>query len=292
VLHRSTEVPPSWEAFAVGDAGAVALPAARLLGKFAGVAIKEGPDGFLRADGDFASLVTGEKGLEVLAPPAWTVRATWNDGVRLRAPQANAGADSQVDLAEVLGQTAEARRRALEGDLELDAAELGRLVLRHSRTRNPETACQRLRELVDSRADQLSGFGTQFALLHALWLTPLLDVLGFETRDLSPDELTHAPAGTTAALLVRPTRQVGRVVRRADTILVLGAAGANFADMREFAERLCVRLEREAAFLTDGLRWARHRRGFPTLVRVWDLKEVTQPGSESRFTDFFFEFGG
>jgi hypothetical protein len=295
VLHRSTEVPPEWEPFVVGGSPA-RLPPARLAVTLRGRQLAASADGSFRDDGDFSDLDAPDA-LEVAAPRCWAARLTWDDGRRLYAGTAYGQGDGTTDLARGLARTREARARALEGDLLIDCAELGRVLLRHSRARDPAAAGARLRDLLGAWAGTLAGLGDQFPLIRSTWLTPVLEVLGHEARDLGPEDLAALPAGATAVLLVGSLRRDGRVVRAPSVVLLLAAVGTEFTPgtlgaLRAAADSLCHRCDCEAAFLTDGLRWLRHRRGYRATSRVWDVTEATRAGAEDQFAEFFETFGG
>lgn len=296
VLHRSTEVPPEWEPFVVGKASS-RLPDARLAVSLRGERLTAGPDGTFVADGDFSDLPGGLEGLELSAPRFSNVRPTWDDGKRLRLRTAYAQSDGSVDLAQVFGRTSDARRQSLEGNLLLECAELGRVVLRHSRTRDPAKTGPKLRELLQSWGSTLVGLGDQFPLIRSAWLTPVFEVLGYEMRDISPEELAGMPPGTTAVLLLQQLRREKRVVRLPVGVLLLAATGSDFTSdtvvkLRGEADRLCHRCDCEFALVTQGTRWLRHRRGYWAPARVWDLHEITQVGAEPQFADFYETFGG
>ena len=296
VLHRSTDVPPEWAPLVVGPSPA-RLPAAHLAVTLRGERVPGGPDGTFVADGDFADLSSGPGGLELSVSRFSTVRPTWDDGRRVRLRAACGQSDGSVDLTEALARTGDARRRSLEGNFLLECAELGRVVLRHSRTRDPAETGGRIRELLQTWGGTLAGLGDQFPLVRSVWLTPVLDVLGYEMRDLPPEDLGGLPAGTTAVLLHRQSRRDGRVVRLPVGVLVLRAAGSEFTPdvverLRGEADRLCHRCDCEFAVVTQGTLWLRHRRGYRAPARVWDLCEVTRDGAEGRFADFYETFGG
>lgn len=296
VLHRSTEVPPEWEPFVVGPTPTL-LPAAHLAVALRGERLVADPDGTFLADGDFSELLCGPEGLELTAPRYTNVRPIWDDGRRLRLRTACGQSDGSVDLTQVVARTGDARRLALEGNLVLECAELGRVVLRHSRTRDPAETGSRLRELLQSWGDTLAGLGDQFPLIRSAWLTPVFEVLGYEMRDLGPEELAGMPAGTTAVQLFQQLRREKRVVRTPAGVLLLAAAGSDFtldavARLRGEADKLCHRCDCEFALVTQGTRWLRHRRGYWAPARVWDLYEITRAGAESQFAEFYETVGG
>ena len=153
-----------------------------------------------------------------------------------------------------------------------------------------------LRRLVEERGESARELDGQFPLQRAMWLEPVLQQLGYSWKDADSEELADAPPGTTAIHLVTSYRDQGGRVRSATAqalLLVTSKCDLDATDMfsvRRFADGLCQKWNVQEAVLTDGLRWARHRRDSHLRMKVHRIDEAVQASDLFAFHDFLREF--
>src|SRR5262249_39023090 len=133
VLHRSTDVAPVRLAFWIGEDDRP-VPSCHVEVRLNRVAAAVGDTGELTLATDLAAL--SPEALEVLAPPLWPVELRWEGARRDRLGSACVGADGRLP-GEVIFDRLKTRREEPSGDLWLDLAELGRVVIRHDRQPAP-----------------------------------------------------------------------------------------------------------------------------------------------------------
>jgi len=87
----------------------------------------------------------------------------------------------------------------------------------------------------------------------------------------------------------------GRVREELRRILILTSQSVdlqtNTADsVRSSADTLCWKTGVREAILTDGLRWALHKRGGKVRLPLWDLRDLLNAQAEFDFSGFLYLF--
>jgi hypothetical protein len=244
---------------------------------------------------DFTELNGEADPIHVDGPPLWPVRQLWRRESTQSYGASNLSQSGELDVEELAARTVEARQRNPLGDLILDFEELGRVELRHTRRTDADSLHQSLKEMVDQKSANAEGLNGQFPLLRNLWLNPLLERLGFQVREIDQLVLESAPSSSTAILLYENTREGDGIACRLRVPLVITSAAANWdsaeeTSVRGFADKLCSHFSTSEAYVTDGLRWTRHKKRSTIHATVWDLREITQPDQQAAFEHSLFDF--
>jgi hypothetical protein len=290
VLHRSTRFEPLHLAFAIEERSGGALPTRVTVRQGEEVLTVDG-EGRLAIEADLSDL--GSEELSIEAPPLWPVEVTWDEGRRVRLGILHASAEGQLDMVDLLTRTRERRQRSCLGDLVLDFAELGRVVLRHSRQVTGDELQHQLQQFVVERSSTLAGLAGQLSLVRSLWLEPLLGLLGYTIEEPLLDQVTVRPSGTLVLLLHVLRRETGQIRRRLRCVLLLAPIGTGLEDatLRGEVDQICERCEVFEAILTDGLMWSLHRPGKRRRSTARDIRDLLGPRASQAFEDFWFEFG-
>jgi hypothetical protein len=292
VVHERTRFEPVTLPFVVA-ADAAPVQHARMCVRRAEEDIAPAADGTFGIEADFsaAELLNG---IAIKAPPLWPFEVWWDDGRRRHLSRISASADGLLDLELLAGQLADLLRRCILASLVLDAAELGRIELRHTRRSTAAEIRARLQALMNERCTTMTTLDGQFLLLRNMWIHPVLELLGYAWQDVDADQLAGAPAGTTGLRLLEASRSIdGRI--RSETfralVLVTSSCDLQASDMfsaRHFADRLCQQWGVREALLTDGMRWARHQRGSHLPLKLQRIDEALSADLFS-FHDFLRE---
>ena len=294
VLHERTRFAPVTLPFAISDEGSAPV-VARILASNADGPVTPSPGGDLLLECDL-SLPEARQAIGIQTPALWPLDAWWDDGSRRRLGRISGGADGTCDLAAIEGSLGELLRRCSLGSLVLDGSELGRLQVIHSRRRRSQDIKTGLHGLIDERADTARNLDGQFPLLCTMWLHPVIELLGYGWQDPDVEEVSTAPPGTTAKRLVTSYRDDGGRIRQSTAqalVLVTSACDLDATDMfsaRKFADRLCQGWNVQEAILTDGMRWARHRRHSHLRLKVLHIDAAVRAGDLFSFHDFLREF--
>lgn len=233
--------------------------------------------------GDLALLQ--QDGLIIEGPPGWGVRVLWREVANDYLATLELDPSGQLDIHRLFSLTRERRERRLLGDLVLDLAELGALVLEHERHASAPDVAERLSELVRMKGDVVRRRNGAYAQLLPMWFEPVGQALGYEVDPIT--ELPEPPPlhAAAARLLVTERRAAG-IGRRQKRVLVMleQLESALEEALLDWIDALCLHLEVDSALLSTGLAWAEHRRRSRLPLKVWDLETVL--GQEERLIAF------
>lgn len=279
VVHERTRFAPVALPFAVDEVPWGTVPA-RVQVRSGDRDLKADAAGVIEESGDFSDLGDEARQLALTVPPLWPVEAWWDDGRRRRLGRSRGAVEGDADLDDVVERAREKVARTTLADLELDARELGTVRFHHAREARSDDLRRRVRRLLDAHGETARALSGQIPLLRNVWLHPLLEVLGYGWEEPSAEELRSLPSGTFGLWLTEQVRQRRRVRRERARLLVLASPDADLDATDLFSVRRAADdlLDREGgvreALLTDGWRWARHRRRSHLALRVHRLDKV------------------
>ena len=293
VIHRRTRFESVRVPFMLGSEYEKTIQA-QLEFRVGGKSVPIQPTGVACCEDDFTHLGDGIE-LQVMGPPLWSYRSTWFADTGKSYGTTSLSESGELDWEELSNRTLEARQRNTIGNLVLDFDELGCLELRHTRRADPERLRKEVIQLIREKAASIEAMNGQFQLLRGMWIHPLLERLGYRVRELDQDALAKAPSGTTAILLDESVRNESQISIGLKAPLVITTANVDWNSLDEgsvlaFAESLCKQFKALEAFVTDGLRWTRHRRGKRVHPEVCDLREIANDDDSASFEHFLFDF--
>lgn len=288
VLHDRTAIPPErltfevierspsgpiarWEvnakgALAVSKPGTVSVLPAQDLAAFGPPAAEASPD------------------LSITAPPGWPVRVSWRELAEDTVSATHADANGDVDTHPILAATHERRVRRSVGDLMLDFGELGAAVLRHERRPTPATIRTRIDELVVGRGGTVKRLASAgaYADLVPIWYDPVCSALGYDL-DAAPINVEGEPPAHVAAHRLLHTERHGFAIERHPVriLLLVEDLSVSLSDsVLAWIDEVCACEQLRDVLVSDGLRWAGHRRTSRLAPRVWDLAAVAKDADE------------
>jgi hypothetical protein len=182
------------------------------------------------------------------------------------------------------------RAQAQVADLTLDFGELGRTVLRHSRTSSSETVVEALRSFVEERQGLLS---VDHGLLFEQFVRPFCELLGYSPRLRLPN-IETAPRSIRATLFACERRR-GRLQALERAELLGFPSGTDLASSGHgTALALTLAAADEAtsgrAIATDGRRWCLVEAGRTFVRPAVDLIEILKGSSSSTTEEFLATF--
>lgn len=215
--------------------------------------------------------------LTVNAPPGWPVRVVWRellDAVLLRR---SADDDGCMSGGEIAAAARERVNRRPIGDVTFDFAELGRVALLHERHPEPAAIRSRLTELLSSRAATVERLAGAYADLLPIWFEPVCASLGFDVEPMPDGHVSEPPEHAAVYRLFHVERQGVRIEKQAVRLLVLveHLSATPSAELLAWVDVACAADRLREALLSDGFRWAAHRRASRLALLLWDLNRVT-----------------
>ena len=222
----------------------------------------------------------------IVAPPGWPVRVSWRELAEDLVLSTNADLDGTVDTNAVLAATRNRRTRRALADMVLDFGELGAAVLRHERRPTPDTIRYRVEELVTTRGSAVQRLAGAYAELLPLWFGPICSVLGYDVEPVDFPETAEAPDHVAAFRLLHTERFGASIERHPTRILLVveDLTGSPSEALLTWLDRLCASERLRDALISDGIRWAGHRRTTRLAPRVWDLTVASKEPEE--FVEF------
>lgn len=222
----------------------------------------------------------------LVAPPGWPVRVSWRELAQDLVLSANADPDGVFDTNAVLVATHDRRARRALADLVLDLGELGAAVLRHERRPTPNAIRNRVEELLATRGSAAQRLAGAYAELLPIWFVPICSVLGYDVEPVDLPEAAEAPGHAAPYRLLHTERLDASIERHPTRILLL------VEDLRErvpdtllaWLDGLCASEGLRDVLISDGIRWAGHRRTARLAPRVWDLTVASKEPEE--FVEF------
>jgi hypothetical protein len=296
VIHSRTRFDIARMPFMVAGVSSP-LPKAHVEVRMGEQITQQDESGLSSVEEDLSCIGDEEHLLEVNLPPLWSIFANWNGVRRTHFGTIHADREGLVDTDSLVSRITEHAKQEARGDVELDCGELGLVRLCHDRERSPDELIDRLTSLIAERATNAEALIGQFALIRSVWLDPITEVLGYRIETPSEESLLGAPQNTTIFLLFEVLRgDNGEVKKELCNILVVVGIGIDIQEVgegsvRAYADTQCVLHDTREALITDGLRWARHRRGARFPLHEWDLRDLASPSAEERLSHFISECG-
>ena len=226
------------------------------------------------ADVEAAKLM---ESLRVVAPPGWPVRVVWREIIEETLLRRSMDDQGAFDGTGLLAAARERFTRRPIGDVVFDFAELGRVALPHDRHPQPESVRARVSELLAARAATVERLAGAYSDLLPMWFEPVCAALGFDVERMPDGLVAEAPEHATVLRLFYVERQGARIERQAVRLLVLveRLTASLSPKMLAWIDEACAKERIRDALLSDGCRWATHRRTSRLALRLWDLKAVT-----------------
>lgn len=251
--------------------------------------------GFAILESDLTNF-NAEGDCEIRGPSLWPLAQFWDSETRRYLDTSYVDSLGNVDVESLAERSRESRQRNRIGNLILDFSELGHFELRHTRRDDPNELLTDLAAATTSKASNVEAMSGQFQLLRSMWIDSLLERLGYQVSDVEEQLLEFSPPGVSAVLLYERSRSGSEITKRLFAPLILTSTSTDWdsfdaGSVRAYADLLCERVGVREAFVTDGLRWTRHRQGKRVHARVWDLRELgTDEEAKSQFEHFLFDF--
>ena len=214
--------------------------------------------------------------LQIEAPPGWPVRAVWKEIAEEYLLRRSTDEDGHVDGAAFVSAARERFSRRPIGDVVFDFAELGRIVLRHERRPDPATLRARFADLLSSKATVVARLAGAFVDLMPIWFEPVAAALGFDVQQMPDGQLPEPPGHVVAYRLLHVERRGSTIQRKVVRVLILleHLTPTPPSEIISWIDETCASADVREALLSDGLRWATHRRGSRLELRVWDLSSA------------------
>jgi hypothetical protein len=286
LVHHRTAVAPARAAFEIIDTPPDVPCAAAQLTLQESVHIARPGVALVAESRDLTEIDADSVG--VVAPPGWPIRIAWREVTEETVLRRSMDDHGSYDCKELLGAASEQLRRRPVGDLVFDFAELGRVALPHDRDRHAEKVRARVLERLSSWGGNVERFAGRYQDLLNPWFEPVCAALGFDVERMPEGVIAEAPEHAMALRLLNVERQGERIERHAVRLLVLveELTAILSPQMLTWIDAACAKEGIRDALLSDGLRWAAHRRGSRLALRVWDLKAVT--GDTESFVEFLY----
>ena len=235
---------------------------------------------------DSATPLPDTQAFRVVAPPGWPVRAWWRELAEDLVLSTNADLDGTVDTNAVLAATRDRRTRRALADMVLEFGELGAAVLRHERRPTPDTIRNRIEELVTTRGSAAQRLAGVYAELLPIWFgqsARCWDTTWSRSTYPKPSRrrTTWRPFGFCTPS-VSALRSSG--TRPAFCSVVEDLTEPPSDVLLTWLDRLCANEGLRDALISDGIRWAGHRRAARLVRRVWDLTVASKEPEE--FVEF------
>lgn len=225
------------------------------------------------ADGEQGNMLAS---LRLSAPPGWPVRIAWREVAEETLERQTMGDDGGCDGRELLQAVRERLARRPIGDVVVDLGELGRLVLAHQRERDAERVRARLAERIAAWGGNVERFEGRYEDLLRPWFEPVCAALGFEVERLPEGEVADPPEHAVAFRLDYLERRGPRIDRQPMRLLVLveRLAPTLSPAMLTWIGEAAIRAKVREVLISDGWRWAAHKRTSRLALQVWDLRTV------------------
>jgi len=220
--------------------------------------------------------------LRVSAPPGWPIRVVWRESVEETLLRRSMDERGAFDGSGLLAAARERFTRRPTGDVVFDFAELGRIALPHDRHPQPESVRARVSELLAARGATVERLAGAYSNLLPIWFEPVCAALGFDVERMPDGLLAEAPEHATVLRLFSVERQGARIERKAVRLLVLveRLTTSLSTQMLAWIDEACAKEQIRDALLSDGIRWATHRRTSRLALRLWELKAIASDADE------------
>lgn len=230
-----------------------------------------------------AGVPHGLASLEAIAPPGWPVSVRWGGLAAQEETIATVygNDDRTVSFEDVHPLLAARAARASVADLVVDFRELGRrLIPLNGRASLVEVRAQ-LAALWQQRSERVQSLKGMWLQLMPMWFEPTTTRLGYGVDSFAIPGGADAPHDLAAWLLTIDERTNGSITRSPSRLLVLTTdVDSVLRDLREWIDNACTSARVRDAIVTDGTRWATHRKGDRQLRRrEWSFDHAINVGS-------------
>lgn len=224
------------------------------------------------------SVPHGLASLEATAPPGWPISVRWGGlGAHEETIAAVYASDDRTVSFEGVHLLLDARAaRASVADLVVDFRELGRRLLPLDGRASLEEVRTQFISLWQQRANLVQSRKGMWLQLMPTWFEPMTTRLGYGVESLALPDGADAPYDLAAWLLTIDERTTGSITRSPSRVLVLTTdVGSVLRDLRAWIDNACTAARVRDAIVTDGTRWAVHRKGDRQLRRrEWSLEHA------------------
>ncbi|MDP1917106.1 MAG: hypothetical protein Q8L14_12775 [Myxococcales bacterium] len=229
------------------------------------------------------SVPRGLASLEATAPPGWPVSVRWGGLAAHEETIATvyANDDRTVSFEDVHPLLEARAARASVADLVVDFRELGRRLIPLDGRASLEVVRAQLIALWEQRSEFIRSRKGMWLQLMPTWFEPTTTRLGYGVDSLAIPGGADAPHDLAAWLLTIDERTNGSIMRSPSRLLVLTTdVDSVLRDLRAWIDDACTLAKVRDAIVTDGTRWAMHRKGDRQLRRrEWSLDRAIVPGS-------------
>jgi hypothetical protein len=230
-----------------------------------------------------ASVPHGLASLEATAPPGWPISVRWGGLAAHEETIATVygNEDGSVSFEEVHPLLGARAARAAVADLVVDFRELGRRLIPLNGRASLEEVRDQLIALWQQRSEFVQSRKGRWLQLMPTWFEPTTTRLGYGVEPLAIPDGADLPHDLAAWLLTLDERMSGCITRSPSRVLVLTTdVDSVLRDLRSWVDDACAVAKVRDAIVTDGTRWAIHRKGDRQLRRrEWSLDHAIKLGS-------------
>jgi hypothetical protein len=225
----------------------------------------------------------GLASLEAIAPPGWPISVRWGGIAAHEETIATVyGNDDRTVSFEDVHPLLEARAaRASVADLVVNFRELGRRLIPLNGRASLEEVRAQVLALWQQRSKRVQSLKGMWLQLMPMWFEPTTTLLGYGVESVAMPDCAEAPHDLAAWLLTVDERTNGSITRSPSRVLVLTTdIDSVLRDLREWIDNACTAARVRDAIITDGTRWATHRKGDRRRRRrEWSFDHATNLGS-------------
>jgi hypothetical protein len=224
----------------------------------------------------------GLASLEAMAPPGWPISVRWGGiGAHEETIATVYGNDDRTVSFEDVHPLLEARAaRASVADLVVNFRELGRRMIPLNGRASMEEVRAQVLALWQQRSERVQSLKGMWLQLMPMWFEPTTTRLGYGVESVAMPDGAEAPHDLAAWLLTVDERTNGSITRSPSRVLVLTTdVDSVLRDQREWIDNACTAAKVRDAIITDGTRWATHRKGDRRRRRrEWSFDHATNLG--------------
>lgn len=216
--------------------------------------------------------------LQIQAPPGWPIRVLWRQIAENLLCTTQANVDGLVDFIPLLSNFRDRCMGHYLWDMIIDLAELGSITLRHERRRTQENIQSRISTLLSSRGSTVKHLTGRYIELMARWFEPLCAVLGYDIEAIAIEDIPAIPDEFHISVfrLLHMERCDEEIERQPVRLLVLveDLTQGFPQSFLSLIDKICSSEGIREALISDGLCWAKHRRGLRLKWQIYDLPAI------------------